>query len=247
MPSSSANRVSSDDASALRDVQQPADRGRLAAGLGRGLVDRGVSRGQVARPGGRTGSAASRPPCGRPGSACAACTRRSRSGCRAPARVREPRRRAGSRTPSKRAGSGCPTSQSDRITSIASSSASTLCPGVSRRPPIASIPSQNAPAPSPSSDASTAQDVEARDGARDDRPGRASGRLRTFARDAHAARARGDEREQRPGVEEPRLVGVVLEGDEVEPDRSASVASATTEPASWLEGVMKTPNSRACP
>ena len=31
--------------------------------------------------------------------------------------------------PSKRAGSGCPTSQSDRITSIASSSASTRCPG----------------------------------------------------------------------------------------------------------------------
>lgn len=44
-----------------------------------------------------------------------------------------------------------PTSQSALITSIASPSASTLSPGASRLPPIASIASQNAPAPRPSS------------------------------------------------------------------------------------------------
>jgi hypothetical protein len=37
------------------------------------------------------------------------------------------------------------------MTSIASLSAVTLSPGLRRRPPIAAIPSQNAPAPSPSS------------------------------------------------------------------------------------------------
>ena len=37
------------------------------------------------------------------------------------------------------------------MTSIASLSASTACPGVSFCPPIAAIASQNAPAPSPSS------------------------------------------------------------------------------------------------
>ena len=63
-----------------------------------------------------------------------------------------------------------------------------------------------------------------------------SGRLRTFGAEAHAARAGGDEREQRPGVEEPRLVRVVLEGDEVEPAASASSASATTCSASPADG-----------
>ncbi len=44
-----------------------------------------------------------------------------------------------------------PVCQIDRITSIASESASTLSPGFNRSPPIAAIPSQNAPAPRPSS------------------------------------------------------------------------------------------------
>ena len=60
-----------------------------------------------------------------------------------------------------------------------------------------------------------AQDVEARD--RACQHGRRAKRQVEHVRgEAHAARPGGDERQQRPGVEEPRLVGVVLEGHEVE-------------------------------
>jgi hypothetical protein len=63
----------------------------------------------------------------------------------------------------------------------------------------------------------TAQDVERRHAARqhDRRPQR---QVRDVRRHTHAGRLRRDHGEKRPGVQEARLVRVVLEGDEVEPD-----------------------------
>ena len=61
-----------------------------------------------------------------------------------------------------------------------------------------------------------AEDVEARNRARDDRRV-AKRQVENVRADAHATRPSGDERQQRPRVEEPRLMRMVLKGDEVEP------------------------------
>src|SRR3954449_2137107 len=117
------------------------------------------------------------------------------------------------------------------MTSIASSSASTLSPGVRRGPPIAATASQNAPAPTPSSTrpplsrsrlaaarAATAGGGSGRVGTVGGGAprGRGERRVDRGGGEPHPRRARRDVGQQRPGVEEPRLVRVVLEGDEVE-------------------------------
>ena len=108
------------------------------------------------------------------------------------------------------------TSQIARMTSIASASASTASPGVRRGPPMASIASQNAPAPRPSSTRppvrmSRLAALRARTG------GLAQRQVGDVRRDRTVGGLRGDDGQQRPRVEERRLVRVVLEGDEVEP------------------------------
>ena len=102
------------------------------------------------------------------------------------------------------------------MTSIASASASTLCPGVSRGPPIATIASQNAPGAEPELDPAAAEDVEA-GGAAGEHDRRAQRQVGDVGRDADVGGRRRDDRQQRPGVEEARLVRVVLEADEVQP------------------------------
>ena len=63
--------------------------------------------------------------------------------------------------------------------------------------------------------AAAAQAVERRDRPCDD--GRVAERqVQHVRRDPYAGRTRGDERQERPRVEEPRLVRVILERDEVE-------------------------------
>ena len=106
-------------------------------------------------------------------------------------------------------------SQIARMTSIASLSASTPWPGVSLRPPIASIASQNAPAPRPSSTRPSLR-MSRLATLRASTDGGRSGRLATFGASRTRRRLRGDHRQQRPGVQEARLVGVVLEGHEVQ-------------------------------
>ena len=67
----------------------------------------------------------------------------------------------------------------------------------------------------PQLDASPAEDVEACDAAREhDR--RSQRDVRDVRGDPHVGRLRGDEREQRPGIEEASLVRVILERDQVE-------------------------------
>ena len=67
----------------------------------------------------------------------------------------------------------------------------------------------------PELDPAAAEDVEARDAARE-HGGRAQREVGHVRRDPHARRAGGDHRQQRPGVQEARLVRVVLEGHEVQ-------------------------------
>ncbi len=64
-------------------------------------------------------------------------------------------------------------------------------------------------------DAAAAEDVEARDAAREDDRW-AQRQVGDVRRDAHVGRLGRDDRQQRPGVQERGLVGVILEGDEVE-------------------------------
>ena len=80
---------------------------------------------------------------------------------------------------------------------------------------MAAIASQNAPGAEAELDAAAAEDVQARDAARE-HGRRAQREVGDVRREADRRRARRDDRQQRPRVEEARLVGVVLEGDEVE-------------------------------
>src|SRR4028119_1973733 len=132
------------------------------------------------------------------------------------------------------------------MTSIASSVDLTASPGLRRGPPMPTTASQNAPAPSPTSTrppemtsrdaaafASMAGGLRGRfatsgkkrtrsvtgtrvgmsgDGSRNRRGAGGGGR----AREAAAVRDRHEGREERPRIEEPPLVGVVLDADEVE-------------------------------
>ena len=160
------------------------------------------------------GSAASRRRAARSPAACAGRRRRSR--CRSGARAADlaSRRRRDSARPPR-----SPTARRDqnaRRIAIASSSASTDCFGVRRGPPNASTASQNAPAPIPSSTRpSLSRSSEAADFATTD--GRRSGRLRTSGTRRIRSVVAASVGQQRPGVEEAALVGVVLDRDVVEP------------------------------
>ena len=168
------------------------------------------------RPSGSRGSAASRRPCAPRGRASAACTRRARSGCRGRATGRAWRRRPGGASRGPAAGRRSFVSQMPRMMSIASSSASTPCPGVRRGAPMATIASQNAPEPRPSAN----RPPESRSrlaAARARTAGGRSGQVEHVAGDLDAVRRRGDPGEQGPRVEERRLVRVVLERHEVQP------------------------------
>ena len=142
------------------------------------------------------------------------------------------------------------------MTSIASSSASTDSRGVRRGPPIAAIGSQNAPAPSPSS-ARPPERMSRLATARASTAGGRSGRFRTFPDSAHPLGSGGDEGQQRPRVQEPRLVRVVLEGDQVEArpvgelrqgDDAVGVAGGRGDEhaeAQWVPAIAHGPHSSA--
>ena len=100
---------------------------------------------------------------------------------------------------------------------IASSSASTDSPGERRGPPHASIASQNAPAPRPSSTRPPlSRSSDAADLASTRRV--AQRQVRDVGEEADALGPAGEVGEQRPRVEEAALVRVVLDADEVEPE-----------------------------
>jgi hypothetical protein len=71
--------------------------------------------------------------------------------------------------------------------------------------------------PEPQLDPPAAEDVQAR-GAAGQHDRRAQGQVGDVRRHPDVARLGRHDRQQRPGVEERRLVGVVLERDDVEPD-----------------------------
>ena len=74
-----------------------------------------------------------------------------------------------------------------------------------------------------------------------------SGRLATLgATRSVVVRAR-DHRQQGPGVEEPRLVGVVLHGDQVQADLLGELRERDDPIRLGGGGVTKVPNSRSCP
>ena len=200
IPSSSASRASSSTHCAGRRARQTTfSSRRIARGSRpastRGLVDRGVARGQVARLRGTAGSG-SQPSALRP-------VRRSMRGLYAPIQIPTscsgagPRAapRAGSRRPRACARAGLsrrPRARGSRRSPPRARRRSR--PGVSRAPPIASIPSQNAPAPMPELDPPAAEDVEARDRRGRRPPAARSGRLSTFgARRTRVVRAATNE------------------------------------------------------
>ena len=230
----------------LPDVQEPPDLARIAPDRCRRLVDRRVAL-RRGRPASCTrAKGASRRPCARSARACAACRRRSRSGCREPARG--PRLAPWTRwcRPSVKTPRRSLVSHSSRMTSIASSSAVTACPGVSRVPPIASIASQNPPAPSarsnrPPESRSRLAALRATTGRRPQRD------VEHVGGDADALGPRRDEGHERPRVQERRLVRVVLEGDQVESGGLGRLTEQHRDLGSAAAGVMKAPNSSACP
>ena len=170
---------------------------------------------QGRRAGGRAGSAASRRPCGPSGRASAACRRRSRSRRRGRARAPASRPPGGSAAPrgGRRGPRRRPTAA--RMTSIASSSASTDSPGVRRRAAHRGDRVPERAGAQPELGPPAGEDVERRH-----RPRQHGGRAQRQVEDVGGERdplgPRRDERQQRPGVQEPRLVRVVLEGDQVE-------------------------------
>ena len=228
------------------DVQQPPDLARVAAGRDAPPSSIVALRGaRTRRRPGRPATAASRRPCARSAAASAACRRRARCRCRAPAPARAWRRTRWC-SPSTRTPRRVETSQIARMTSIASLSASTAWPGVSRAPPIASIASQNAPAPSPSSTPAAGQQVQARRGAR--QHGRLAQRqVEHVRRDAQRLGRRGDPGQQRPGVQEGRLVRVVLERGEVQPGALGQPRERDDVLRALVCGVMKVPKVRSWP
>jgi hypothetical protein len=128
--------------------------------------------------------------------------------------------------------------------SSASSRASTLSPGVRRGPPIASIPSQNAPAPRPSSTRpplSTSRLAALRASTAGGRSGRFAtfGATRTLVvcaatTDSNVQLSRND-----------GWYGWSWKLTMSRPTTSASRASSSTAPACAATGVMNTPNWRS--
>src|ERR1700760_145661 len=99
---------------------------------------------------------------------------------------------------------------------MASASACRAWPGLRRRPPMASIASQNAPAPRPSS----TRPPLSRSRLATERASTAGGRrggVGPVGGQVHPAGPGGHVAEQGPGVQERRLVGVVLKGHQVQP------------------------------
>ena len=228
------------------DVVEPTDLDRVAARRDRGLVDAGVALGErVRRDVGLARQPAVADPAGElehPRADRAdpdldvvrrAPGRGGRHGHACSARPRP--------APTARS-----VSQAPRITSMPSSSARSASPGVRRGPPAASIASQKPPAPMPSSTRPRLSTSRLATVLASTNGGR-SGRLLTLVVTRSVDGAGEDRRDQRPGVEEPRLVGMVLDVARSSPAASVSSASSTTRSGAAASGVRKVPNWRSWP
>ena len=102
------------------------------------------------------------------------------------------------------------------MSGMASSSASTASREVRRGPPIPATASQKPPGADPELEPTGAHDVE-----RDRRLGQhrrlSEGQVGDIGKDADPGRSRQEVRDQGEGVEEPPLVGMVLDPDDVQP------------------------------
>ena len=131
-----------------------------------------------------------------------------------------------------------------RMTSIASASASTLCPGVSFGPPSAAIPSQNAPAPRPSSTRPPLR-MSRLAALRASRTGGRSGTLATFGATRTFVVAAATTDSSVHVSRNDGWYGWSWKLTMSRPATSASRDSSTTASACPATGVMNTPNWRS--
>ena len=198
------------------EVEQPTDLARVAAGRLRRLVDASRCRRRGRRAAGSPGSAATRRPC--------APTRPSIRGLYAPSQIGMSCAGAGPRlAPSTggtcratRSGARSSASQMPRMMSIASSSAVTPSPGRQPRRAHRDDRVPERPGAQPEREPAAGEQVEAR-GRAGEHGGRAQREVEHVAGQLHALGRGGHPGQQRPRVEERRLVRVVLERHQVEP------------------------------
>ena len=196
------------------DVQQPPDLLRPPAGCGRRVVDRGVARRELVE----LDVGGARQPAVRLG---AREREHPRLVCTEPDLDVVHRRRPGTRPVDRvmgpvvldRARLGGPrgTDHVDRLGERIDRLA-----GREQRPAVGGDRLPEGAGAEAELDAAAAEDVQARDAARQhDR--RAQRQVGDVRRDAHVDRLGGDDRQHRPGVEEPRLVRVILKRHEIQP------------------------------
>ena len=136
--------------------------------------------------------------------------------------------------------------QTSRMIAIASSNALDALPRRQLRPSVGCDRLQEPARPQAELNPPTGDQVERRHAASQyDRM--THRQVRHVGGDLHGLRVRGDDRQQRPRVEQPRLVRMVLQGDQVEPDLFGQLRQRDTRSGFSTAGVRNVPKTSSCP